>query len=159
MKLISVMPDTRPEPESAYEDEHVHQVYNQIASHFSSTRFKVIHYPDMVVRPWAREVYLCLLVAMACSWPFSSIVTSGIGRSGCWLWEWEISYGQKRCVYCCFWSVWETLWMDTYTTDHQRCHNSVLTMTLFQFIRASQVCNSASTSWLCCSRHSKSPSS
>lgn len=25
----------------AYEDEHVHQVYEQIASHFSSTRYKV----------------------------------------------------------------------------------------------------------------------
>ena len=28
--------------QEAYEDEHVHQVYEQIAHHFSSTRYKVI---------------------------------------------------------------------------------------------------------------------
>jgi len=30
-----------PEGSTAYEEEHVHEVYEQIASHFSSTRYKV----------------------------------------------------------------------------------------------------------------------
>lgn len=34
--------DTSPQ---AHEDEHVHAVYEQIASHFSSTRYKVFAYP------------------------------------------------------------------------------------------------------------------
>ena len=29
------------EPDEAYEEQHVHRVYEEIASHFSSTRYKV----------------------------------------------------------------------------------------------------------------------
>lgn len=32
---------SRAEESTAYEEEHVHEVYEQIASHFSSTRYKV----------------------------------------------------------------------------------------------------------------------
>lgn len=35
---LAAMPDDKG---PAYEDEHVHQVYEQIASHFSETRYKV----------------------------------------------------------------------------------------------------------------------
>lgn len=34
---------------AAYEEEHVHAVYEQIASHFSATRYKVC-----IIRPAAR---------------------------------------------------------------------------------------------------------
>ena len=35
-------PDKETDPE-AYETRHVHDVYNEIAAHFSSTRYKVRH--------------------------------------------------------------------------------------------------------------------
>jgi tRNA (uracil-5-)-methyltransferase TRM9 len=36
---------------TSYEAEHVHSVYEQIASHFSSTRYKVyITYPNISLR-------------------------------------------------------------------------------------------------------------
>lgn len=34
-------PDHEQDPDEAYEEKHVHQVYQQIAEHFSSTRYKV----------------------------------------------------------------------------------------------------------------------
>jgi len=34
--------DPQPSSEEAYEEQHVHTVYNSIASHFSSTRHKVV---------------------------------------------------------------------------------------------------------------------
>jgi tRNA (uracil-5-)-methyltransferase TRM9 len=34
-----------------YEAEHVHQVYEQIADHFSSTRYKVSNTPDLFEAP------------------------------------------------------------------------------------------------------------
>jgi tRNA (uracil-5-)-methyltransferase TRM9 len=40
---IDIPPDTNPQ---AHEDEHVHAVYEQIASHFSSTRYKVFTHPS-----------------------------------------------------------------------------------------------------------------
>ena len=39
---IEIPPDKNPQ---AHEDEHVHAVYEQIASHFSSTRYKVSAVP------------------------------------------------------------------------------------------------------------------
>lgn len=35
----------RPEAALDYESNHVHDVYEQIASHFSATRYKVGHHP------------------------------------------------------------------------------------------------------------------
>jgi hypothetical protein len=44
------------DPPTAYEEQHVHAVYEQIASHFSSTRYKVCllsfnHIPKTKERP------------------------------------------------------------------------------------------------------------
>lgn len=40
---VDIPPDTDPQ---VHEDEHVHAVYEQIASHFSSTRYKVFAFPQ-----------------------------------------------------------------------------------------------------------------
>lgn len=44
LNLYAMAPVSVPQDADAYEERYVHQVYAQIASHFSSTRYKVTYF-------------------------------------------------------------------------------------------------------------------
>jgi len=53
---------------TSYEAEHVHSVYEQIASHFSSTRYKVyITYPIISLRRRANRIHPAMADSRAVS--------------------------------------------------------------------------------------------
>lgn len=51
----AVLPVTIDEPAQIYEDRHVHAVYDQIANHFSSTRYKVGNLSSMINHVFLKE--------------------------------------------------------------------------------------------------------
>ena len=74
----------------AYEEEHVHTVYEQIASHFSSTRYKVrLKYISTAMN--SNECMPIFVSAMANHWKISERPRTGLRRSGRGLWQWQIS--------------------------------------------------------------------
>ena len=78
--------------EEAYEEKNVHEVYQQIAQHFSSTRYKVCLTPLIpFLYFYISLLLLIILIAMA----NCRTVPPKPHRWGCWgrcwMWEWQVS--------------------------------------------------------------------
>jgi hypothetical protein len=78
----------------AYEEEHVHSVYEEIASHFSSTRYKV-----PTLSPTLQAHAHSSMTAMASHRALSQFTFAGLSRRRHWLWKWQISADQQKRVH------------------------------------------------------------
>lgn len=67
-----------------YEDKNVHAIYDEIAVHFSSTRYKVSLCPYLLISTTLS------LTALAHNHCIHLQHFDGVGWSGFWHWQWEI---------------------------------------------------------------------
>ena len=83
--------ETPTQGEASYEETHVHQVYEEIATHFSETRYKVCFSLDFIQqRLW---IFIrCDRVAMACGRDISPWYAYRKCGSWRWLWQWQVHW-------------------------------------------------------------------
>lgn len=77
-----------------YENEHVHAVYDEIAPHFSSTRYKVRS--SLYGPPGPLDSLMVDCTALADHLAVPVLATHRMGRAGLWYGKWKISALARR---------------------------------------------------------------
>jgi hypothetical protein len=80
----------------AYEEEHVHRVYQQIAPHFSSTRYKVSH-----VKRTFLGLFCLLVIAVAHSRSFPTSPRTWVGWTRRGVRKWQVSRCESGHLHRC----------------------------------------------------------